>query len=101
MLEPRRLQGELRAPLWNPRHTGYVTPNTVHAFAARAGTMPTDAALAARKASPLTTPALTQNWPRRGTQRSRLLPRSAGVERWTKCARGGPPHQGGPAQMLR
>ena len=36
MLEPRRLQGELRAPLWNPRHTGYVTPNAVHAFAARA-----------------------------------------------------------------
>ena len=36
MLEPRRLQGELRAPLWNPRHTGYVTPNAVHAVAARA-----------------------------------------------------------------
>jgi hypothetical protein len=34
------------------------------------GTMPTDAALAARKASPLTTPALTQNWPRTGIQRS-------------------------------
>ena len=96
MLEPRRLQGELRAPLWNPRHTGYVTPNAVHAFAARArdyahgyrscrekSLAPDHARFDSELAS------------HRHPAIQATTTRSAGVERSGECARGRPPHQGG------
>jgi hypothetical protein len=92
MLEPRRLQGELRAPLWNPRHTGYVTPNAVHAFAARARDYAHGCRSCREKTSPLTTPALTQNWPRTGIQRSRLLPPVAPGLSGRANARAAAPH---------
>ena len=92
MLEPRRLQGELRAPLWNPRHTGYVTPNAVHAFAARArdyahgcrscrekSLAPDHARFDSELASH-----------RHPAIQATTTPRSAGVERSGECARGRP-----------